>query len=367
MTISSRQLAVILYTFMVGSVLTYVPGKAAGRDAGLATLGASLLGLLLLHLLIVLQRRFPGQSLLRVSVLRLGRGPGYVLNTIYGAAVFLVTLTYLFKIALFLQVHFPRLSLTLLGGVLLLASGYCLYQGLNAWTRLVIILFFIALVFSALGFAFTGSLVSPSELRPFLQQPGRLWLGILQAATSPYAEVVLLTPLLARVDDLQERAIAIYVSYAAVVLLFFPRDLFITAVLGEKLLQMSRFPLVEAYRLVQIAKFQRLELLFFTVGFSVAISTLLVGIQSLTFALKDSLAVPSSRPFILPVSLFLLAVACYSFPSDVFYYKMVEPVLPFLTLPALTLFTLLLYLFSPPPNPAALPEQLGSPGTGGTD
>ena len=116
MTISSRQLAVILYTFMVGSVLTYVPGKAAGRDAGLATLGASLLGLLLLHLLIVLQRRFPGQSLLRVSVLRLGRGPGYVLNTIYGAAVFLVTLTYLFKIALFLQVHFPRLSLTLLAG-----------------------------------------------------------------------------------------------------------------------------------------------------------------------------------------------------------------------------------------------------------
>ena len=231
----------------------------------------------------------------------------------------------------------------------------------------MIILFFIALVFSALGFAFTGSLVSPSELRPFLQQPGRLWLGILQAATSPYAEVVLLTPLLARVDDLQERAIAIYVSYAAVVLLFFPRDLFITAVLGEKLLQMSRFPLVEAYRLVQIAKFQRLELLFFTVGFSVAISALLVGIQSLTFALKDSLAVPSSRPFILPVSLFLLAVACYSFPSDVFYYKMVEPVLPFLTLPALTLFTLLLYLFSPPPNPATLPEQLGSPGTGGTD
>ena len=358
MTISSRQLAIILYTFMVGSVLAQVPGKAAAQDAGLATLGASLPGLLLLHLLIVVQKRFPGQSLLRISVLSLGRGPGYLLNTLYLAAVFLVTMTYLFKTGRFLQVHFPLLPLTLLGGVLLLSTGYCLYQGLNAWTRLVITLFFIALAFSALGFAFTGSLVSPAELRPFLQHPGRLWLGILQAATSPYAEVVLLAPLLARVNDLQEKALALYVSYAAVVLLFFPRDLAITAVLGAKLMQASRYPLIEAYRLVGFAQFQRLELVFFIVGFSVAISSLLVGVQSLTCSLKDTLAAKSSRPFILPVSLLLLTVACYSFPNDVFYYQVVEPVLPFLTLPSLTLFALLLYLSSGRPNPSAVPGQM---------
>ena len=115
--------------------------------------------------------------------------------------------------------------------------------------------------------------------------------------------------------DLAKRAKEIYCWYLIAALILVIRSVMTVAVVGEELSIMSRFPFYEAFRIMRVGDFERIELFFFALVFVCGLLALLFCYQGLVLGIQKLLQLENYRAIILP-KLLLISLMLYMFPSD---------------------------------------------------
>ncbi|MBO8159777.1 endospore germination permease [Thermosyntropha sp.] len=317
-TINSRQFGILLLMLILGSAFIFVPEGIAGRDTWLATIIASLAGLYVLSVIIILQKIFPGMSIIKISTQVLGKPLGFILGIIYTWLIFFIAVLYLYNMTTFLLIIFPGLSDSLLNTFIVLTIAYVIYNGLNSLSRLSEILIWIvlALVIPAIAIPFF-TIAEIKSLTPVLSNIKAVLVGGLFAANWPYGEIILMAMLLPAVNDLKQKSKIIYIWFFIGVILFVLRSILATTVLWEDLMQTTKFPLYEVLLLIRFSTFQRVELFFFIMWSITNFMAVLLSYQSLVLALKDLFSLRSHKTLIIPAGLAIAVFPLIMFPSSV--------------------------------------------------
>src|SRR5690554_6353484 len=89
--LSHKQFAAVLFVYVVGSSLLYIPEiNFAGKDAWISTLLGACVGLVVLALWLRLARRHPGKSPVQICIKVLGPAFGYPLGFYLVLLLFIV-------------------------------------------------------------------------------------------------------------------------------------------------------------------------------------------------------------------------------------------------------------------------------------
>jgi spore germination protein KB len=318
-SLSSQQLAIIIFLLLIGSSLVFLTGGAASQNAWLATLGGSFLGLYVLYAIIKIHNLFPGQRITQVSIRVLGKIPGTILNSLFLWSVFAILLTFLFDIIMLMEIIYPLLPRVILYPLLILPCCYCLYKGIHVLGRLGEILVWIMIIVAMAGLLLALPQMDISNIKPVLENWRPFVAGTLYAADWPFNEVVIFALFLPMVVDYQRNRSIYYYWYLLGALLLTLIDVNIITVLGEGLAHLSLFPLFESSRLVGLENFQRVELLFFVIWLFTGMFTMLIYYQGLTLIVQDLFALKSYKPLILPLGLCIVVFTLYMFPNTVEY------------------------------------------------
>lgn len=344
MAIKSRQLGFIVFSLLLGSAVTYMPESSAGRDAWICTVLAGLLGVVILGMVIGTQKMFPGRNGLEISQLILGPVMGKLAHVLYLGLLLLLAAFYLYDLMILLHSVVLYQNKYYLNGVLILCCAYGVYLGINAVARLVELL--IAFVLAFLLLAYLDLIICCADFTHFTPVMADLRLilaGTLYTTNWPFAQVSLLLIYLPWVVDLASRAKEIYRWYLLAALILLIRSILTVAAIGEELTFLSRFPFYEAFRIMEVGGFQRIDLFFFVVILVSGLLALLFFYQGLVLGMQKLFKLPEYRVLILPLGLLLITLNFYMFDSDL-EVMFLETLLPFITLPIHLFYPLLLFI-----------------------
>jgi len=337
--LSSRQAAFILFMTLVGNALVLAPAIGSGRSSWLSNLLAALIGLYIIAAALAMQRAFPGQSIIKIAELCMGKLAGKLLNSIFLVIICYSTIIYLFNACIIIRIVLPFATCILLRPLVMLAAAYCIYKGVNAVGRLTEILVPIALILITISFALMLIVADFSRLLPVLADWKAILGGAVDGAGWPYSGISILALFLPYVNNLGKNSRIIYVWYLIGVLIVSLRSLLVVAVLGPEVVTLLRFPIYASLRTLALADFQRVELFFFILWFISAFTVLMVSYLASTLALKDFVGLPRLKPLVLPLGFFLTVISLYMYSSDMELYS-----LSAVTTPLLSLFMTVLYL-----------------------
>lgn len=365
--ITSQQLGMMAMLYLLGSGLAFLPVSSAGRDAWAATILASLVSFFILAVLIKLQTMFPGLSLIQVGELALGRWPGKILAALFVVDLFIFFLVAAHDLVLLLRVFYPLVGRLNLTAVIIFASVYVVYKGINPIARVGQVLAWVAIVFTLLALTLTSTRFNLQNLTPFLADFRPILAGGIAGAAGPHSEIILLALFLPLVSDLGQRRKTVYLWYFVAVLFILARSWLVVGTLGAEGTALSRFPLLEGYRLVTLSNFQRVELFFFILWFSTSFFAVVLGGTAILLSLQQLFNLKDYRATLFPAALCALSLGLYFIPSDIFFFDMVISseallVLPFnLFYPSLVLLAGWLYLRRHPRFRPSTPMK-GAPG-----
>ncbi|MGE5390643.1 MAG: GerAB/ArcD/ProY family transporter [Deltaproteobacteria bacterium] len=336
--ISSQQFAAMTFLLLIGSVLVYVPGNAAGQNAWIATLLGAIPGLFVLYAVLQLQAMFPEQRITQVSTQVLGKIPGTILNILFYWSIFIYTAGLLYEIVILLTIIYPAIPNPVLFFIIILTCVYCLYQGLNVMGRLGELFVWLCLFFIIIGVLFSLPLVDLSKLKPLIGSWKPLLAGSIYSADWPFDLMVIWGLFLPMVSSIKENTKKIYTWYliSAVVLVIL--DVQTLSILGPDITKATRFPLFEIYRLVGFGEFKRLELTFLVLWLISGITPIIILYQGMNFIMQDILRLKSYKPLILPTGLCLGILTLYMFPSDIPYMDLGFKYIPAYTFPVNLLY-----------------------------
>lgn len=342
--ISSRQAGCIVFFLILGSAVTYMPERVAGRDAWISTLLAVPAGVAILAMVIGVQTMFPGRNILEISEMLLGRIWGKLANVLYLGFLFLLAVLYLYDLMTLLHSVLLYVNRFYLNGVLILSCAYGVYLGVNSVARLVELLIGLTIFFLLLAFLIMVLCCADfSYFTPVLTDLGAVLAGALYTVNWPFAQVSLLLMYLPLVVDLDTKAKEIYRWYLAAALFMLSKSILTVAVVGRELTLLSRFPLYEAFRIIRVGDFQRIELFFFIPVFVCGLLVLLFSYQGLILGMQKLFKLDNHRAVILPSGLLLISLSSYMFESDL-EMVFIETLLPFIMLPINLFFPLLLFI-----------------------
>lgn len=342
--ISSQQLSALIFLLLIGSVLVYIPGNAAGQSAWIATLVGAVIGIWVLYAVISLQEMFPGQRITQISILAMGKFPGTMLNILFLWSIFLYACGILYEFYTLLAVIYPSSSVEALCFIIVLTCVYCLYQGLNIIGRLGELSVWVSFTFIILGIGMALPLADFGNLKPLVSGWKTLAAGSYYSADWPFAIVVVLGLFLPMVASIKENTKQIYGWYLFSALLLIVLSAEALAILGPELSDNTRFPLFTIYRLVGFGEFRRLELIFLVLWLISGITPIIILYQGLNFIVQDILRLKDYKHLILPLGLVIGVFTLYMFPSDISYLTIGFKYMPLFTLPVHFLYPTLLLL-----------------------
>lgn len=345
--INSNQFAKLLLLLIIGSAFIFVPEGAAGRDSWLAAIISSLTGLYIITVTISLQNMFPGMSIIKIAMQVLGKPLGLILSLIYSWVVFLVATLYMYDMVVLMLIIFPQLSETLLVILLIAASSYILYRGINSMARMgeILVWIIIPLVAAAVTIPFF-TVANLQSLTPVLADFKPVAAGSLFGSNWPYGEISLMAMLLPFVSDLKQNKKAIYIWFFIGVAIFIIRSILVVAALGQELMQIARFPLYEVLLLIRFSTFQRIELFFFVMWSFTNFMAITLSYQSLTLCIKDLFSLKNYQTLIIPVGLCIGVLSIIMFPSDVEFLAVESFAAPFVNLPVHLLYPTIVWLLA---------------------
>lgn len=342
--ISSQQLSALIFLLLIGSVLVYIPGNAAGQSAWIATLVGAVIGIWVLYAVIRLQEMFPGQRITQISTLVIGNVPGTMLNILFLWSIFLYCCGLLYEFFGLLGVIYPSSAVEVLCFIIVLTCVYCLYQGINILGRLGELSVWISLLFIILGVGIAMPLADFSNLKPLVSAWKPLAAGSYYSADWPFAIVAVLGLFLPLVASIKENTKQIYGWYLISALLLIVLSAETLAILGPELTDSTRFPLFTIYRLVGFGEFRRLELIFLVLWLISGITPIIILYQSLNFIVQDIFRLKDYHSLILPIGLALGVLSLYMFPSDIPYMIIGFKYMPLFTFPVDFLYPTILLL-----------------------
>ncbi len=343
--IASRQAAFLTFFLILGTAIIYMPESIAGRDTWLSTLIAVPVGMYILMVIITLQMMFPGRNIMDISELVLGKWAGRILNAFYVWLLFVITTFYLYDLFILLDIVILDLTRQIHYSILILLAAYCIYKGINAVARLADLLVWLVALSLALGiFISIVSGANFSYLAPVLVDWKPVIAGSLYAANWPFAQVSVLIMYLPFISDLAEKRRAIYYGYLIGALILVIRSILVVSILGAEITKITRHPIYQALRLLDVGTFERIDMIFFALLFITGFFALLIWYQGLILGVQKLLDRAEMRYLILPVGLLLVVFTSYMLTVDMEVFARQVRVLPFHSLPIHILYPTIIYI-----------------------
>ncbi len=317
--IYSRQLGILLFIFLLGSALIYVPESLITQDVWVATILASLFGFYLLYVLLTIQKMHPGHNIMQVAELTMGRVVGKFFNLFFLWGLLIATILLLYDIVLLLQIIYPKVSGIVLTTTLVLLSGYSIFKGIDTGARLADLYIWLIMPLLILGFVVAATLFNPMNIPPILVNIKPVTGAALYGANWPFGEMVVIALYLPFVIDLKRNQKKLYFWFGLAALFLILRSFMVLGILGSEYLKVARFPFYEIFRLVMFQDFQRVELFFFALFITVGLGAVLIAYRSLTLGIQTFFGLRGGVSLIFPVGLLIIALMFNSFPSDIKY------------------------------------------------
>lgn len=343
-TLSPLQIAFMIFIFITGSSLVYLPEMVAGQWAWIAVLLAAWAGFYILVLLPSIFSRFPGMSIMRISELLLGKALGTVLNILLFISLFFIAQGLIYNLSLLLRTAYPTIGGYILRSLLIFTAIFFLYRGPAMIGRLCETFLLLIILFFTLGIAASFPQMDINQLKPFGPEWKPLLSGFFFAVDSPFAQLVILASFLPLVQGLGKGQKAYWGFFLLAVLVLVIEDMHIFSILGRDLAEISRFPLLKVTRVIGFGEFRRLELFLFILWFITGFAALTIYYQGLILNLKGLLHLADYRPLIIPLGVFLLVSVTYMYPSDLDFITTRLRYVPFFTLPINLLYPTILFI-----------------------
>jgi spore germination protein KB len=336
--LSIGQVSFLLFMILLGNTFATTPISGVGRDIWLIILLSSVTGLYLILAMVTIQRAFPGQSIIQISEICLGKIAGKTLNLLFITIIFYITIIYLSDLCIVIRTLLPFLTCNLLRPLIMFTAVFCIYKGINSIGRLAELIMPLILLFITANLLVISTTTDFFRIYPLLADWRIIAGGLIDAAGWPYSGIIVIAILLPFVSDIKQSTRSLYIWYFVGVIIFTVRILLLVATLGIEYLELSRFPLYSALDKTAFANFERVELFFFALWFVFGFMALLINYLAGILAIKEWFNLADIRSIILPAAFFLVVISLYTYSSDMEFYF-----LEVTTTPLLALFINILY------------------------
>lgn len=347
--ISPRQFFYIIISFIIGSASLFVPEIIAGKDAWISTIAATLIGSFMLLVIIHLQDKFKGLTIVEYSELLLGKILGKILSFFFLFNIFLVSvliiedLVILFAIAII-----PETPHIVYSSGLVLLVAYAIYSGIESIGRLaelyvfpLILLLLILPLLSIEYLDFTMLLPIYSDgLKPIIA-------GTIASLTFPFAEVAMLAMILPAVQGGKENTPYYMLGYFIAGFLLLLRTIVAISTFSADIVSKLQLPIFQVYRLIDVGEFlNRVEGLFIFIWILGFFTKLLASFYGLILGFGQVFNLKDKHSLIIPVSLVFIFMSHFLFPSTGFFLYFDLFILPFITIGMCVFYPLLLLILS---------------------
>lgn len=265
--ISSRQLTLLVFTFISSTATLFLPAFLADdakQDAWIALLPAGTVGVLTALVVTALSRRFPGKTLTEYVTVLLGPVIGKCIGILYLWFYLHMTSIVVREVSsTILGALLPRTPIEAVTIIIIIVCAYTVKQGIEVIARTNVLSVVFSYVSITLILVLLASNMDIGNVTPVLSRG----IGpVLRASVTPsgwFGEVVGVAFLIPFVNsqDQARRAALIGVVWSALTLLFVV--LVTLMIIGPGMAALFVFPTLRVVRLINVADFfQRTEVIF---------------------------------------------------------------------------------------------------------
>lgn len=347
--ISGSQLGLLLFAFVVATILLTVPEvmvKYAKQDAWLSAIPASVTGIITIYVMTSLADRYPGMTIDQYSSHIVGKWLGKVLSLYFSYYHFFLVASVGYEHTVFVStVILPRTPTVIEVITFFILCGIAAFLGIEVLSRCNQFLVPLSILFLIPLFVLAIWDFEPSHLKPVLAEG---MLPVIEGAVLPSAWMCQFFYLGWLLPYLNQPHVARRVSFAALLgigIVITIINLMAIMVFGPLTPKLNYSFMRVIQYIGQFTPFERLEAIlvaFWTMGFFVKTSVLLFVLclnVSLIFDLKDY------RPIVLPMTLLSIIGSVWIFTSTAEWQTWIPfgyPFLAFFTHTLLPLFLLVI-------------------------
>ncbi|MBA1335732.1 MAG: Nutrient germinant receptor inner membrane subunit B (GerKB/GerAB/GerBB) [Firmicutes bacterium] len=349
--ISSRQLTLLVFTFISSTATLFLPAFLADdakQDAWISLLPAGVVGVLTALVVTALARKFPGKTLTEYVTILLGPVLGKCIGILY-LWFYLHMTSIVVREVVFTVISslLPRTPLEAVTIIIIIVCAYTVRQGIEVIARTNVLSVTFSYVSIALILVLSASNLDIGNVTPVLSRG----IGpVLRASVTPsgwFGEVVGVAFLIPFVNsqDQARRAALIGVVWSALTLMFLV--LVTLMALGPGMAALFLFPTLRVVRLINVAEFfQRTEAIFLIPWIISNYIKICVFYYIITKITSDLFKPRDSLSLTLPLGIIVGSMSLYIFRNNVDLVEFLDRVWGIYSLPFELGIPLLLLIFA---------------------
>ena len=347
--LSPRQFFFIIISFIIGSASLFVPEIIAGKDAWISTILSTLIGAVILLIIVHLQNKFKGLTIVEYSELLLGKLLGKLLSTLFIFNAFLISLLIIEDLVILFGIAIiPGTPHIVYRSGIVLLVAYAIYSGIESIGRLAELYVFPIIILLLFLPLLTIHLLDFTMLLPVLSDGIKpVIAGSIASLTFPFAEVAMLAMILPAVTSGPKNTSYFILGYFLAGGLLTIRTIVAISIFSADVVGKLQLPIFQVYRLVAIGEFlNRIEGLFIFIWILGFFTKLMASLYGVVLGIGQIFNMKDKQSLIIPVSLLVIFISGFMFPSTVFFVYFDIFILPFITISMNILFPLLLLVLS---------------------
>ncbi|MDD4297535.1 MAG: endospore germination permease [Ruminiclostridium sp.] len=308
--ISSNQLFYLVFAFLLGSTVMFLPGAMAGSNAWMAMLLGTLEGFIFLAIYNSLAGQHPGKNLIQINILVFGPFLGKALSWLYMTYFLYISAQILRTFAAFFAIKMTSTPLIVFLITSLLVSAFGVRSGLEVIARYSQIILMTVIFLFFLDSILLAKDMDISNFLPFMDIPiNKMLLSIQSVAALPFGLTVVFLMIINLVSNPSETGSFMKKSFLFGGILLMLYTLRTTAVLGSYA-TISTYPAIATVRIINIGEiFTRLEILLSVVFLSLGFVKGSIFYYSAVLGVSQLLKMRSYRPLVFPIGALLLNIS----------------------------------------------------------
>ncbi|WP_338472917.1 endospore germination permease [Niallia sp. XMNu-256] len=317
--ISYLELALIMYSTVVATAILYIPyitAQHAKRDLWLSPIWGSLSGFLIVMIIIKLSKLYPGKTLIEYGEMILGRFLGKIVAFIYLFFLLHNTALAFREYGEFIESAFlHKTPIIVVTGSIALSCAIAVHGGIETIGRCALIFLPVVFALYILIYVFLIPDLNVKNIFPILQDgimPSLKGSIAPHAWLSQFSLMSFLIPLLTKRQKVLKWGMFSVIACVLTMVFINLGNLF----LFGKIISNLHFPVFEAARYISIGSFfehiESIVLAFWVLGAFVQLSAFF---YMLVLGTSQWLALPSYKPFVLPIGFLIILFSVWSVPS----------------------------------------------------
>ncbi|MEC1525538.1 endospore germination permease [Neobacillus niacini] len=317
--ISGLELALIMYATVSATAILYIPyitAQHAKRDLWLSPIWGSLSGFLIVVIIVILSRYFPGKTLIEYCELILGRTIGKIIAFLYLFFLLHDTSIAFREYGEFVESAFlHRTPMLFVTGSIAISCAIAVHGGIQTIGRCAVLFLPIVFVSYVLIYIFLIPDLNLKNMLPIMAD------GVLpsikgslapHAWLSQYSLMSFLLPLVTKQQKVMKWGIVSVVASVLTMVLMNLGNLFL---FGDILINLQ-FPVFEAARFVSVGSFfEHIESIIIAVWVLGGFIQLSAFFYMVVLGTSQWLKLPSYKPFVLPIGFLIILFSVWTIPS----------------------------------------------------